>query len=150
LPPNDPTIYISISSKQDPDHAPAGCENWFVLINMPYLTKGQENETWNKNRIRDKIMQKLKRFGMDISGKIQYERTITPLDIADQFHSNRGSIYGISSNTMHSAFRRPPNRSRQLRGLYFAGGSTHPGGGVPLCMLSGKFAAELIHEFEGH
>jgi len=149
IPPDDPTIYISISSKCDPNHAPEGCENWFVLINMPYL---DDSQNWGKGeteKIRDVIIHKLKRFGIDIERKIQHEKTMTPLDIANQFSSNCGSIYGISSNTMNSAFKRPPNRSRQLRGLYFAGGSTHPGGGVPMCMLSGKIAAELIDEFEG-
>lgn len=146
-PPDDPTIYISISSKCDQKHAPAGCENWFVLINMPYLSEDQKWDELKTDQIRGRVFHKLKRFGIDIEEKIQSEMTMTPLDIANQFSSNRGSIYGISSNTMNSAFKRPPNRSRHLRGLYFAGGSTHPGGGVPMCMLSGKIAAELIDEF---
>lgn len=146
--PDDPTIYISISSKCDQKHAPKGCENWFVMINMPYLSAGQTWEAYKTVQIRHRVIQKLKRFGIDITGKIKSEMTLTPLDIADQYFSNRGSIYGISSNTMNSAFKRQPNRSRQLRGLYFAGGFTHPGGGVPMCMLSGKITAELIDEFE--
>ena len=150
IPPDDPTIYISISSKQDHYHAPAGCENWFVMINMPYLNNDSKAETWKIEQIRHTIIQKLNQYGFDIEGKIQFERTITPQDIAAQFYSNQGSIYGISSNTIRSAFKRPPNRSRQLQGLYFAGGSTHPGGGIPMCILSGKFAAELIDEFEGN
>jgi len=147
-PPDDPTIYISISSKCDKNHAPKESENWFVLINTPYLGDDQKWGKYKTDQIRHAVIQKLKRFGIDIEGKIKHERTVTPLNIANQFHSNRGSIYGISSNTMNSAFKRPPNRSRQLRGLYFTGGSTHPGGGVPMCMLSGRFAAELIDEFE--
>ena len=149
-PPDDPTIYISVSSKLDERHAPKGCENWFVLINMPYLN---ENQHWGKeivNQIRFTVIEKLKRFGINIEGKISSERTMTPLDIANQYDSNRGSIYGISSNTINSAFKRPPNRSRQLKGLYFTGGSTHPGGGVPMCMLSGKIAAELILEYDAN
>ncbi|MBN2030591.1 phytoene desaturase [bacterium] len=150
IPPDDPTVYISISSKQDHHHAPEGCENWFVMINMPYLYNDSKAETWQIEQIRHTILQKLKRYDLDIEKKIQFERTITPQDIAAQFYSNHGSIYGISSNTIRSAFKRPSNRNRQLRGLYFAGGSAHPGGGVPMCMLSGKFAAELINEFEGN
>jgi phytoene desaturase len=149
-PPDDPTIYISISSKIDKEHAPDGYENWFVMINMPYLKEGEKWEESKSTKIRQIIIRKLKKFGIDIEGKIESEIKVTPQDIANQFYSNRGSIYGISSNTMSSAFKRPPNRSRQLKGLYFAGGSTHPGGGVPLCMISGKIAAELIDEFENN
>ena len=149
-PPDDPTIYISISSKYDQNHAPDGCENWFVLINMPYLSNNLEWQKYQTDQIRQVVIQKLKNFGFNIERKIQCEKILTPLDIAIKFYSNHGSIYGISSNTKSSAFKRPPNRSRQLGGLYFTGGSTHPGGGVPMCMISGKLSAELINEFEGN
>jgi phytoene desaturase len=91
----------------------------------------------------------LRKFNLDISGNIVAERSITPADFYELFASNRGSIYGLSSNSRLTAFRRPPNRSRLIRGLYFTGGSTHPGGGIPLVLLSGKISAELIAEKEG-
>ena len=143
--PDDPTVYIAITSKLDPDHAPAGSENWFVLVNVPYLS---ENQNWDSEiaRLKKVILKKLNKIGIDISDKIKLEKIITPQDIYDQYRSNRGSIYGISSNDRMTAFRRPANRSREIEGLYFAGGSTHPGGGVPLAMLSGKMCAELICE----
>jgi phytoene dehydrogenase-like protein len=143
--PDDPTIYIAITSKLDSDHAFAGSENWFVLINVPYLN---ENQDWDEEiaRLKKLILEKLNKIGIDISGKIKFEKIITPQDFYDQYRSNRGSIYGISSNDRMTAFRRPANRSREIKGLYFAGGSTHPGGGVPLAMLSGKMCAELILE----
>jgi len=143
--PDDPTIYIAITSKLDPNHAPAGNENWFVLINVPYLN---ENQNWDSEIVRLKkvILEKLNKIGIDISEKIKFEKHITPQDFYDKYRSNRGSIYGISSNDRMTAFRRPANRSREIKGLYFAGGSTHPGGGVPLAMLSGKMCAELILE----
>lgn len=143
--PDDPTVYIAITSKLDPDHAPAGGENWFVLINVPYLN---ENQNWDAEIVRLKkvVLEKLNKIGIDISDKIKLEKIITPQDFYDQYRSNRGSIYGISSNDRMTAFRRPANRSREIEGLYFAGGSTHPGGGVPLAMLSGKMCAELISE----
>ncbi len=143
--PDDPTIYIAITSKLDPDHAPASGENWSVLINVPYLN---ENLNWETEIIRLKkvILEKLNKIGIDILEKIKFEKIITPQDFYDQYRSNRGSIYGISSNDRMTAFRRPANRSREIKGLYFAGGSTHPGGGVPLAMLSGKMCAELVCE----
>ncbi|MEZ4642200.1 MAG: hypothetical protein R3E31_05570 [Chloroflexota bacterium] len=65
-----------------------------------------------------------------------------------QQHSGawRGALYGQSSNSKLAAFLRPHNRAKDVRGLYFAGGTTHPGGGVPMVTLSGKVAAEMMLE----
>lgn len=141
--PDDPTIYIAITSKIDPDHAPPDGENWFVLINVPHLVDGQDWQN-DVNILRDRILVKLARHGIDVGEHISGEAFLTPEDFYQKYGSNRGSIYGISSNSKSTAFRRPANRNRDLRGLYFAGGSTHPGGGVPLAMLSGKMCADLI------
>lgn len=145
VPPDDPTIYVAITSKSDPEHAPAHGENWFVLLNMPYLTSTMN---WKKAlpKVRAITLEKLRRAGFDIADSIEAEDVITPESFYELYGSNRGSIYGISSNSRSTAFKRPANRSRELRGLYFAGGSTHPGGGIPLVLLSGKIAAELIAE----
>lgn len=142
--PDDPTIYISISSKTDPRNAPNGCENWFVFINTPY----HNHQKWEPiiSVLRKKIFDKLKKIDIHIENHIEVEQTRTPKDFYQLFNSNRGSIYGLSSNNPSSAFRRPANRNRILNGLYFAGGSAHPGGGVPLCMRSGKLAANLMIE----
>ena len=146
--PDEPTIYIAITSKADAEHAPADGENWFVLLNMPYLSLGQ---VWGKekDRMRSVVLNKLKQLGFDIADRIEVEQVYTPEDFSQLYASNQGSIYGISSNSKTTAFRRIPNRSRTLQGLYFAGGSVHPGGGIPLVILSGKMAATLIAEDRG-
>jgi len=146
--PDEPTIYIAITSKADAEHAPAGSENWFVLLNMPYLSLGQVWER-EKVRMRSVVLDKLKRLDFDIADQIEVEQVYTPEDFSQLYASNQGSIYGISSNSKTTAFKRIPNRSRTLGGLYFAGGSVHPGGGIPLVILSGKIAATLIAEDEG-
>ena len=143
--PDEPTIYIAITSKADAAHAPTDGENWFVLLNMPYLAPGQMWEQ-EKVRMRAVVLDRLKQLGFDIADQIAVEQTYTPEDFAALYASNRGSIYGVSSNSKTTAFKRLPNRSRHLKGLYFAGGSVHPGGGIPLVMLSGKMAATLIAE----
>ncbi|MFC1713320.1 phytoene desaturase family protein [Candidatus Poribacteria bacterium] len=147
-PPDDPTVYISISSKTDPEHAPPDSENWFVLLNMPYLDGEAHVKDWNSEieRMRESVFTKLRRIGIHISKHIETERVYTPEDLLSLYASNRGSIYGISSNSKTTAFKRHANRSRDIEGLYFAGGSVHPGGGIPLTILSGKMAAELIAE----
>ncbi|HLM01597.1 MAG TPA: hypothetical protein VK400_11130, partial [Pyrinomonadaceae bacterium] len=69
---------------------------------------------------------------------------ITPADFEKKYHANRGSIYGVSSNGIFSAFLRPPNKARNIENLYFVGGATHPGGGIPLVLISGKLTSDLI------
>ena len=141
--PAEPTIYIAITSKADTVDAPVDGENWFVLLNMPYLAPGQMWEK-EKSRMRNFVLGRLRRMGMDIEDQIEEEQIYTPRDFSELYASNQGSIYGLSSNSRTTAFKRLPNRSRILDNLYFAGGSVHPGGGIPLVILSGKMAAALI------
>ncbi|MBN1255731.1 MAG: phytoene desaturase [Deltaproteobacteria bacterium] len=145
--PRDPTVYIYCSSLFNPADAPKGNENWFVMINAPY-DDGQdwEHETQeSRKRIVHKIDSLLH---IDIERNVTCERITTPQDIAVQTMSHRGSIYGISSNSRTAAFMRQRNRSKRYRGLYFCGGSAHPGGGIPLVLLSGKICADLVKRFE--
>ena len=142
-PPDDPTIYIAITSKTDPDHAPNGSENWFVLVNAPPL--GDEYDwTANKASYRALVLQKMADFGFDLRGHIETERILTPQDLAESSGAWRGALYGASPNSRWAAFKRPHNRAKDVQGLYFVGGTTHPGGGVPMVTLSGKVAAELV------
>jgi phytoene dehydrogenase-like protein len=83
----------------------------------------------------------------DIDDLIEVEESLGPREIEKLYNGNKGSIYGISSNNRNSAFLRQPNRSREYRGLFFAGGSAHPGGGMPLVILSGKHAADLASTY---
>lgn len=140
----DPTIYVCASSRTDATQAPAGHENLFVLVNAP-ATGGPTDWTSDVRDYRHLIVRRLEENGLEgLSGAIDYEHVITPADFEQMYRANRGSIYGISSNQRRHAFLRPPNQARDIAGLYFAGGSTHPGGGIPLVLLSGKMAAELL------
>jgi phytoene desaturase len=142
---HDPTVYINISSKYKPDDAPEGCENWFTMINVPANT-GQD---WKKliADARQNIIQKLsKNLGADISKLIVSERVLDPRGIESKTSSYRGSIYGTSSNSQLAAFLRHANRSSKIKNLYFCGGSVHPGGGIPLCLLSAKIVSEWIKD----
>ena len=140
--PSNPTIYINITSKIDPSDAPKTGENWFVLVNAP-ADRGQD---WDAavSHTRQAVLRRLETaLGRNVAGDILKESVLTPPLIAQNTSSHRGSLYGIASNTRMAAFLRHPNRSRRYPGLYFAGGSAHPGGGMPLVLLSGKIAAEL-------
>ncbi|HEX8287246.1 MAG TPA: phytoene desaturase family protein [Pyrinomonadaceae bacterium] len=143
-PAQNPTIYVCATSRSDDTQAPAGHENLFVLINAPYTS---DKTVWEKEKrdYRDLIIKKLEDFGLnDLNDSIDFERIITPEDFERKYNANRGSIYGVSSNGIFSAFLRVPNKARDIENLYFAGGATHPGGGIPLVLLSGKMAAEMI------
>lgn len=143
IPYDDPTIYVSISSKSDPDHAPSHHENWFILVNAPPKS---DKFDWSQeaSRYRDLILDRLASAGVDVRDKIRSEMVMTPIDLENMTGAWRGALYGPSSNSKWTAFRRPHNRSPQIKGLYFAGGTTHPGGGVPMVTLSGKVAAAMV------
>lgn len=143
-PAENPTIYICATSRTDSTQAPPDSENFFVLVNAPY-TSSQTDWTKEAQNYRNLIIEKLENFGLkDLKSSIEYEKIITPADLESKYLANRGSIYGVSSNSIFSAFMRPPNRARDIENLIFSSGSTHPGGGMPLVLLSGKMAAEFI------
>src|SRR6056297_403509 len=139
----DPTVYIFISSKAVPADAPEGKENWYVMINAPENT-GQDWDELRK-KAREYIAGKIKRMlGIDIEKHIEAEKFNDPVSIEAQTSSYHGSLYGNSSNSKFAAFNRHPNYSRKYKGQYFAGGSVHPGGGIPLALSSAKIVSDYI------
>lgn len=144
VPAVDPTVYICPSSVSDPEHAPPGHMNLFLLINTPPLNK---RVNWEREAVpyRDTVLRKLERMGLpDLRQHIVYEEIRTPLDLQTRYNAAGGAIYGLASNSQFAAFLRPPLRVRGARGLYFVGGGTHPGGGIPLVLLSGRAVARRI------
>ncbi len=136
----DPTVYINIGSRTSPEDAPSGAGNWFVMVNAP--------AGWDTSGIGDlrhRVEQKILRMtGIDVAAHRECEHVLTPGDIEARTGSHHGALYGPASNRPMSAFLRHRNRDRRIRGLYFAGGSVHPGGGIPLCLLSGRITHELM------
>ncbi len=139
---NDPTVYVHISSKlsHSSSEAPANSENWFVMVNVPH-DQGQDWEM-ERLRIRKLVLDKLSRMlQTDIEALIEQEDYLDPPRIEERTKSKHGALYGTSSNDRMAAFFRHPNFSK-TKGLYFVGGSVHPGGGIPLCLLSAKIATD--------
>lgn len=142
---NDPTVYINITSKDEPSDAPKDCENWFTMVNVPSNT----GQNWDEiiKRTRQNIITKLsKLLKEDISKLINFESVLDPRGIEYNTQSYQGALYGASSNNKYAAFLRHPNFKSSIKNLYFCGGSVHPGGGIPLCLLSGKIVANLIEK----
>lgn len=144
----DPTVYVCVTAKDIPGDAPSGCENWFVMVNAP-ANVGQD---WDGliARVRQAVLRKLERhLGVPIEEHIEVERLLDPRSIEARTSSYQGALYGASSNSKWAAFLRHPNASPAVRGLYFCGGSVHPGGGIPLCLQSARIVSEQIREQYG-
>ena len=142
---HDPTIYINITSKVTPTDAPEGCENWFVMINVPHNASGEPIHYVKE--MRKQIVAKINRvLKTDIEQYIEIEDVLDPYLIEQRTSSSGGSLYGNSSNNKYAAFLRHANNSSKIKNMYFCGGSVHPGGGIPLGLLSAKIVSEMIAE----
>ena len=139
----DPTVYIYVSAKVEPKDAPEGKENWFVMINVPH-DNGQD---WNKliTQAKQDIKKKINTMlHINVDDFIEHEEVLDPQDIEKETSSIGGALYGNSSNNLFAAFLRHPHQNKHIKRLSFVGGSVHPGGGIPLCLLSAKIACDRI------
>ncbi|NNC60968.1 MAG: phytoene desaturase, partial [Eudoraea sp.] len=146
---DDPTVYVNITTKDVPGDAPPGCENWFVMINAP----GDYGQDWTtlKNKARSLILEKLSAcLQRAVEPLIVTEHVLDPVGIQENTSSYRGALYGAASNSRFAAFLRHPNFTRQVQNLYFCGGSVHPGGGIPLCLLSAKIVGDLVPDMNSN
>lgn len=140
---NDPTVYINITSKLVESDAPDNGENWFVMINVPH----NSGQNWPElvQIAKSKILKKLSTaLRVQVADIIEVESILDPITIESNTGSNKGSLYGSSSNHRMSAFFRQANFSKEYDNLYFCGGSVHPGGGIPLCLLGAKIVNKLV------
>ncbi len=141
----DPTCYIAAPSRTEPGVAPPGGEALYVLVHTPYL---RPHHDWSQMLpgYRQVILDKLKRTAglADIEDRIVFERTLTPADIHERYRVLNGAIYGLASHGRFFGAFKPGNRSRDLGGLYLAGGAAHPGPGMPMVLMSGWIAADSL------
>jgi phytoene dehydrogenase-like protein len=118
-------------------------ENWFVMVNAP-VNQGQDWDALAAGA-RKVILQRLNTvLGKDIEPAIMVEKFNSPRDLQEKTGASLGAIYGRNSNSMFAAFQRHPNRLSSVKNLALAGGTVHPGGGIPLCLLSARLATNLI------
>lgn len=144
--PEDPTIYVHISSVVNELDAPENGQNWFVMVNTPAGIVPTENQI---SVLKEKILSRIKvQFDIDLKNNIVTERIWNSKGIEEDTGSFMGAIYGASSNGKLAALRRHGNKSKKYPKLYFCGGTVHPGGGIPLVLKSAKIVSELI-EREG-
>jgi phytoene dehydrogenase-like protein len=144
-PVRDPTLYVS--APDDPSVRPDGCEAWFVLVNAPRQGVGRGAVDWcapgRATSYGDHLLDLLAHRGLPVRERVLWSQTFTPADLEERTGAVGGAIYGTSSNGAAAAFLRPANRS-PVPGLFLVGGSSHPGGGLPLVTLSARIVADLV------
>ncbi len=147
LPAPDPTCYVCAPSISEPNVAPPGGEALYVLVHTPYL---RPNHDWNAMlpEYREVILDKLERTGgmHEIRRRIVTEQSLTPEGILKRYRVLHGAIYGLASHGKFTGAFKPANRSREVHGLYLAGGAAHPGPGMPMVMMSGWIAADVLDQ----
>ncbi len=134
---DDPTIYACVSSITDATQAPAGHENWFLLVNAAAGAR------LDREACTGQVLDRLASHGVDLRDRLVFTETITPGDLEQRSRSPGGAIYGSSSDGRRAAFVRPRNRGTR-RGLFLVGGSSHPGGGLPLVVMSARIVDDMI------
>ena len=144
-PVEDPTLYVS--APDDPAVRPAGHEAWFVLVNAPRHGAGAGAIDWRAPGLgasyAERLLDLLAERGLPVRDRVLWSQVLSPAELEERTGAVGGAIYGTSSNGAVAAFLRPANRS-PVRGLYLVGGSSHPGGGLPLVALSAQIVAGLI------
>jgi phytoene desaturase len=145
--PHDPTCYVCAPAVTEPGVAIPGGEALYVLVHTPYL---RPHHDWKQMfpAYRNRIIRKLEETaGMkDLEKHIVVERALTPQDINDRYHVLNGAIYGLASHGKYLGAFKPANRSPDVEGLYLAGGSAHPGPGMPMVLMSGWIAADCVDQ----
>jgi len=145
--PDPASVYVCKPSETDPTVAPEGCENLFVLVPVPADTRigggaddGQGSET--VERTVDAAIDQVAAWSgaTDLRARIRVRHTVGPQDFAHDYNSWCGGALGLEHTLRQSAFLRPPNVSARVDGLMYAGASTVPGVGLPMCLIS----AELV------
>ena len=146
-PASDPTCYVCAPSLSGDRVAPDNGEALYVLVHTPYL---RPHHDWTRMLpdYRRVILEKLKTTGgmPDIEERIDVEHALTPSDINSRYHVLKGAIYGLASHGRFFGAFKPANRVKELKGLYLAGGSAHPGAGMPMVMMSGWIAADAVDQ----
>jgi phytoene desaturase len=141
----DPSCYIAAPARTEPGVAPPGGEALYILVHTPYL---RSHHDWGAMLppYREVIFDKLARCaGMsDLKDRIVLEHALTPADIDARYRVLDGAIYGLASHGRFFGAFKPGNRSRDLAGLYLAGGAAHPGPGMPMVLMSGWIAADAL------
>lgn len=141
--PEKPYYYVNVSSKSNPDCAPEGCENLFILCPVPDM---RYKPDWSdSDKLADTIIEDLgNRVGYDIKSNIMTRRVYNPVEWRDMFNLYKGSGLGLAHGLNQVGGLRPANKDEIFNNLYYVGASTVPGTGLPIVVISSRLATERI------
>jgi phytoene desaturase len=149
--PDTPSLYVCKPSGVDPSVAPEGMENLFVLVPLPadpgFGQGGVDGDgAALVEALADRVIGQIGDWAgiPDLADRVVVRRTIGPADFANDFHAWKGGALGLAHTLRQSASFRPGNRSRKVRGLYYAGSSTIPGVGLPMCLISAELVVKRL------
>jgi phytoene dehydrogenase-like protein len=135
------------SVRSDPSAAPLNQDTLSVVVPVGHIDKKFEQD-WNtlKEMVWSGIINRLKKAGLtDIEEHIKFEICYLPNTWKNVYNITNGSVFGsVNHSVMQMGYFRPHNKHDRYRNLYFVGGSTHPGNGIPLVLLSSKLTSERI------
>jgi diapolycopene oxygenase len=144
LPP-DPTIYLVAASRTDPSVAPPGCDCLKILPHIPHIDDEHPLTREDYLAFKEKIVDKLERMGLkNLRQHVVFEHCWTPIDIREQYFSNKGSVYGVVSDRFKNLAFKAPKQSSLYPNLFFVGGTVNPGGGMPMVVLCGQNVARKV------
>ncbi|MBX3745497.1 MAG: phytoene desaturase [Verrucomicrobiae bacterium] len=147
--PSDPTIYLVAASRTDPTVAPPGCDGLKILPHIPYIDDNHPLTREDYLAFKERLLDKLERMGLEnLRRHIVFEHCWTPLDIRQQYYSNKGSIYGVVSDRFRNLAFKAPKQSTKYPNLFFVGGSVNPGGGMPMVVLCGQLVARKVVQWD--
>lgn len=146
--PVDPAIYLNVTSETDPDDAPDGGCNPFIVVGIPPFEPGSRPDPVRDEAYADSIIRRIEdRWLPGFRSSIVNMKITSAHDWFNRFYAHRGAIYGLGpdQNILDGAFR-PINTIEEVPNLFFAGTSVQPGPGMPMVAQSGKIVAEMIHK----
>ncbi len=144
---DDPCFYIHAPVRSDPSAAPPGCDTFSVAVGVGHLDAKYPQDWEHLTDVARKVVfKKLKMIGItDIEDHIKFEITVPPSEWEESLNISRGSVFGsLAHNIFQMGYFRPHNRDGRYKNLYFTGGSTHPGNGIPMVLLSARLVSERI------
>jgi phytoene desaturase len=142
----DPSFYVHVPTVTDKDLAPEGKDIFYILVPVANLQKSEKGVLGKEDLIRRAVFSKINKvLGANLEDLIEVEHKFYPEDFIKRYNIKYGATFGLAHNLMQSAFFRPPNFSRKLKNIYFAGASTQPGGGLPVVIASSRIVADLVN-----
>jgi phytoene desaturase len=142
-----PSFYIHAPSRTDPAAAPDGQDTLSFIVGAGHVDK-MKKQDWDeiRKKTHTAVVERLKQLGLtDIEEHIKFEICYTPESWENACNITRGSVFGsLAHNLLQMGYFRPHNQHSRYRNLYFTGGSTHPGNGIPNVLISAKLTSERI------